>query len=261
MKNGDGCRGRRSRPAAPTVPATIAAPVVRAIPVTPAAAERSSGSTTAITYDWRVGTSIWLRLKRSSSTPIASGRFGISGTRISSRFDGRWVKTIVLTRPIRAAIRAADRLRHGRQQVGPEEDPAEQRRLDAVAQVEPVGHQALGHEPAGERVDREQGGQAQRRCPCDRPRPRRRRIPSVWAARGGASIALPSPAKPRAMATPTSGVADDDRPVGVGRREAGGQEPLAEDAGTPAPRWRWPRSRRGCTRRTSPFDGDPRPPG
>jgi len=35
-----------------------AAPVVRATPVTPAAAERSSGSTTAIVYDWRVGTSI-----------------------------------------------------------------------------------------------------------------------------------------------------------------------------------------------------------
>ena len=39
----------------------MAAPVVRATPVTPAAAERSSGSTTAMTYDWRVGTSIWLR--------------------------------------------------------------------------------------------------------------------------------------------------------------------------------------------------------
>ena len=36
----------------------MAAPVVRAMPVTPAAAARSSGSTTEITYDWRVGTSI-----------------------------------------------------------------------------------------------------------------------------------------------------------------------------------------------------------
>ena len=34
----------------------------------------------------------------------------MSGTRISSTFDGRWVKTIVLMSPIRAAIRAADRL-------------------------------------------------------------------------------------------------------------------------------------------------------
>ncbi len=50
----------------------MAAPVVRATPVTPAAAERSSGSTTAMTYDWRVGTSIWLRLNRRSRTTTAS---------------------------------------------------------------------------------------------------------------------------------------------------------------------------------------------
>ncbi len=87
----------------------IAAPVVRATPVTPAAADRSSGSTTAITYDWRVGTSIWLRLYRSSRTRIASGSVGMIGTRISSTFDGRWVNTIVLMRPNRAAIRAADK--------------------------------------------------------------------------------------------------------------------------------------------------------
>src|SRR5256885_16329238 len=86
----------------------IAAPVVRAIPVTPAAADRSSGSTTAITYDWRVGTSIWLRLNRRSRTVIARARFGINGTRIRKTFEGRWVKTIVLTRPNRAAIRDAE---------------------------------------------------------------------------------------------------------------------------------------------------------
>src|SRR5258705_2890937 len=87
----------------------IEAPVVRAIPVTPAAADRSPGSTTAITYDWRVGTSIWLRLKRRSRTAIASARFGMSGTRISRMFDGRWVQTIVLISPNRAANRDADR--------------------------------------------------------------------------------------------------------------------------------------------------------
>src|SRR5215212_938753 len=87
----------------------IAAPVVLAMPVTPAAADRSSGSTTAMTYDWRVGTSIWLRVNRSSSTAIASWRVGISGTMNRSTFDGRWVKTIVLMSPNLAAIRAADR--------------------------------------------------------------------------------------------------------------------------------------------------------
>ena len=33
----------------------------------------------------------------------------MNGTRISSTFEGRWVKTIVRIRPIRAAIRAAAR--------------------------------------------------------------------------------------------------------------------------------------------------------
>src|SRR6187431_1396741 len=86
----------------------MAAPVVRATPVTPAAAERSSGSTTAMTYDWRVGTSIWLRLKRTSRTATASGSVGMNGTRMSRRLDGMWVNTIVLMSPNRAAMRAAE---------------------------------------------------------------------------------------------------------------------------------------------------------
>ena len=81
--------------------------MVRATPVTPAAAERSSGGTTAITYDWRVGTSICEILNRNIKTAMAHGKFGISGTRISNRFDGRWVKTMVLTRPKRVASCAA----------------------------------------------------------------------------------------------------------------------------------------------------------
>ena len=102
----------------------------------------------------------------------------MSGTRISSTFDGRWVKTIVLIRPIRAAIRAADERRHRGQQVRAEEDRAEDRRLDAVPEVEPVGHQALRDEPATEGVDREEQPTAERRRRCERPSPRRRRIPS-----------------------------------------------------------------------------------
>ena len=84
-----------------------AAPVVRATPVTPDAADRSSGSTTAIVYDWRVGTSICEILKRSNRTAIASGAVDISGTSINKMFDGTCVKTIVLIRPIRLAMRAA----------------------------------------------------------------------------------------------------------------------------------------------------------
>src|SRR6476646_3633038 len=85
------------------------APMVRAIPVTPAAAERSSEATTAIVYDWRVGTSICEKLNRSRKTPIAKDKLGIRGTSMSRILDGRCVNTIVLTSPIRAATRAAAR--------------------------------------------------------------------------------------------------------------------------------------------------------
>src|SRR6266513_6557603 len=56
----------------PTNKGLMAAPVVRATPVIPAAAERSSARTTAIVYDCLVGTSIWLILKRTRRTKTAS---------------------------------------------------------------------------------------------------------------------------------------------------------------------------------------------
>lgn len=40
---------------------------------------------------------------------VASGKFGISGTKIRGIFDGKWVKTIVLTNPIRLASQGAAR--------------------------------------------------------------------------------------------------------------------------------------------------------
>src|SRR5437870_10559496 len=71
--------------------------------VTLAAAGRSSGATTAITYELRVGTSICDNALRASRSAIATGRFGANGTSASSTFDGRWVNTIVLIRPMRSA--------------------------------------------------------------------------------------------------------------------------------------------------------------
>jgi hypothetical protein len=62
--------------------------MVLATPVTPPAAARSPGVTTAITYDCRAGTSIWLMLKRTRSTATADHNDGISGTRIRRTFDG-----------------------------------------------------------------------------------------------------------------------------------------------------------------------------
>ncbi len=91
----------------PAISGAAATPRLRAIPVTPAAADRSSGATIAIVYDCRVGTSIWLIAKRARSAVTASGRVGISGTSISSTFDGRCVNTIVRTSPKRAASRPA----------------------------------------------------------------------------------------------------------------------------------------------------------
>src|SRR6202035_2551460 len=102
MKNGALIHEGRANKT-PTNNGLMAAPVVRATPVIPAAAERSSALTTAIVYDCLVGTSIWLMLKRSNKTAIAHGRFGISGTRISKILEGRCVATIVFTRPNRAA--------------------------------------------------------------------------------------------------------------------------------------------------------------
>src|SRR5262249_34568081 len=103
-------KGQLHKAALKNAPVTTGAQAlarVRATAVTPAAAERSSGSTTAMVYDWRVGTSICDRLNRSNNTVIARGRFGMSGTSMRKTFEGRWVKTMVLSRPKRVAHRAA----------------------------------------------------------------------------------------------------------------------------------------------------------
>src|SRR5260370_37928898 len=106
MKNGTFIQeGRANRN--PTNKGLMAAPVVRATPVIPAAAERSSARTTAIVDDCLVGTSIWLILKRTRRTKTASIRVGISGTRMSKMLEGRCVKTMVLIRPKREDSRDA----------------------------------------------------------------------------------------------------------------------------------------------------------
>src|SRR5436309_476015 len=107
IRNGTFIRdGRANRN--PAKSGAIAAPVVRATPVMPAVADRSSGRTTAMVYDCLVGTSIWLILKRRKSSSVASVRLGMSGTRMSRIFEGRWVNTMVLTRPNRDASRDAN---------------------------------------------------------------------------------------------------------------------------------------------------------
>src|SRR5215475_12122492 len=80
---------------------------LRGTAVTLAAAGRSSGVTTAITYDVRVGTSICESAERTSSSASTAARLGTNAATITQTLDGMWVNTIVLTRPKRFASRAA----------------------------------------------------------------------------------------------------------------------------------------------------------
>src|SRR6266404_2272709 len=72
-----------------------------------AAAGRSSGATTAMTYEARVGTSICDSALRASNRATAVARSGAKGMRIRNRFEGRCVNTIVLMSPMRLAIGTA----------------------------------------------------------------------------------------------------------------------------------------------------------
>ena len=80
----------------------------------------------------------------------------MSGTSTRSRFDGRWVNTMVFTRPKRFASHPAERAEMPGQDVGPEEDRAQRGLVGAEPRVEPEGHEALHHEAAGEGVEREE---------------------------------------------------------------------------------------------------------
>src|SRR5258708_25044049 len=72
-----------------------------------AAAARSGGVTIAMTYEVRVGTSIWDSAARTSSNAMTVPRSPVNGTRMTQILDGICVNTMVLTRPIRLAMRAA----------------------------------------------------------------------------------------------------------------------------------------------------------
>src|SRR5919204_3426933 len=105
MKNG--AENAPTLNATPAMAGEIALVVVRATLVMPAVAVRSSGSTTAIVYDCRVGTSICETLMRARKNATASRGVGASGTSMSSTFDGRCENTIVLSRPKRSANQPA----------------------------------------------------------------------------------------------------------------------------------------------------------
>src|SRR5262245_3964712 len=80
---------------------------LRGTAVTLAAAVRSAGVTTAITYEVRVGTSICESAERRSSSASTMVRLGENAARMRQRLEGICVNTIVLTRPKRVPRRAA----------------------------------------------------------------------------------------------------------------------------------------------------------
>ncbi len=82
-------------------------PVLRASEVTPAVAVRSAGSTTAMVYDWRAGTSIDESAARARIRTTATGSVGATAAPIRNRLAGMWVKTMVRISPIRRASQAA----------------------------------------------------------------------------------------------------------------------------------------------------------
>src|SRR5260370_889357 len=94
-------KGHASYPASNSAPAMAgltAAARLLGTAVTLAAAGRSRGVTTAITYEDRVGTSSWESAARTSSSASASQRLGTIAARIRQRLDGACVNTMVLIR-------------------------------------------------------------------------------------------------------------------------------------------------------------------
>src|SRR5450759_728824 len=86
-----------------------AAARLRGTDVMLAAAGRSAGVTIAITYELRVGTSICDSALRTNSSAMTQLRSGMKGIATRHRLEGRWVNTMVLTRPMRLAMRTATR--------------------------------------------------------------------------------------------------------------------------------------------------------
>ena len=139
-----------------TTPATdgpTAQAMFRVTLVTPLANVRSDGFTTAITYDWRVGTSISTSASRARNSAPAIAALGDAGTAIRKRLDGRCVHTMVFNSPMRRASQAAARW-----------DSAFRTRAaknnTAILLKEPVGDKRGVQEAAADAVQPEQQGQA-----------------------------------------------------------------------------------------------------
>ena len=76
-------------------------------------------------------------------------------------FEGRWLKTIVRTRPKRAARRPAASAENPARTFAPNSRPPRTAGSVLETLLEPEGDETLDHEAAGEGIEREQSRQPQ----------------------------------------------------------------------------------------------------
>ena len=169
---------------------------------------------------------------------------------MSSTFDGRCVKIIVFTSPMRRASQPAASAETPGQEVGEQEDRAEHRRVEAEPDVEPVGDEALDDEPAAEGVEGEEERQLE-----DHPPGLVQPQHAPWEA-GGTRPSSPRPPRTRTRTRRSGPRRCQRRPARPGgrRRLRSGRSAvtLPQSARPPAHPGRSRTSRRGCTRRTRP---------
>ena len=154
----------------------------------------------------------------------------MSGTRMSRTFDGRWVNTIVLMSPnLRRDPRGGER-----RDAPPAGSPRRRSRRATAGstpncRLEPVGHQALRDEPAGEGIEREQDREPEH----DALRTMQPESPPDAVVLGARWEALRRPVRrrqnPATIDDPDERVADDDRAISVERRRAPVQQRLADE--------------------------------
>src|SRR5436305_1601145 len=90
--------------------------------------------------------------ERAISSTMATAALGAKAMAASSRFDGRWVKTIVDSSPKRSASPVATRNEAVWSDADHKEDDAECPQRSVETGREPVGDERLDHEPAAEGV-------------------------------------------------------------------------------------------------------------
>ena len=117
--------------------------------------------------------------------------------------DGRCVKTIVLMRPKRAAMRAAESDDTAASRFAAKKITPSQPGSTPNWMWNQYAIRLCGTNPPP-KASSENNSDRRRTMPFERPSPSRRRMPSVAATFGGASMPGPSREKPIAIAAPNS---------------------------------------------------------